>query len=221
VETIWIDGKKVKAGKRGAFMNIIEIDYLTKRFGGINAVEDISFNTDLESIFKLRHNPCGISKKQVSLYMVDVLITFHSQTGNTERLAKAVSRGVDDTENSGSTLKRAIETTADDIRRCDAIIICSPEYFGYMAGAIKDLFDRTYEELKDDRAVIKKPYAIAISAGNDGTGALFQIERILKGYRLKRVQPPIICIGEPDDEILLKCYELGRTVAEGVNARIF
>lgn len=39
------------AGKRGAFMNIIEIDHLTKRFGGINAVEDISFFVKQGEIF--------------------------------------------------------------------------------------------------------------------------------------------------------------------------
>jgi ABC-type uncharacterized transport system ATPase subunit len=50
VETVWIDGKKVKAGK-SAFMNIIEIDHLTKRFGGINAVEDISFFVKQGEIF--------------------------------------------------------------------------------------------------------------------------------------------------------------------------
>jgi multimeric flavodoxin WrbA len=101
------------------------------------------------------------------------------------------------------------------------VVICSPEYFGYMAGAVKDFFDRTYEELKDDAAVHKKPFSVVISAGNDGSFALSHIERICKGYRLKMVQKPIVCRGRVTDEVLERCVELGSTIAEGVRAGIF
>jgi len=150
-----------------------------------------------------------------------ILIVYHSQTGNTERLARAVCKGVSDTQNINAIFKRANDTLTEDIRDCNAIIICSPEYFGYMAGAIKDLFDRTYDELKDDKGVFKKPYAVVISAGNDGSGALTHIERILRGYRFKKVQNPVICKGTVTEEALTKCYELGRTIAEGIKAGIF
>ena len=150
-----------------------------------------------------------------------ILVTYHSQTGNTKRMAEAVAQGVSETEGTAVIFKRASDTTADDIRGCDAVVICSPEYFGYMAGAIKDLFDRTYEALREDARVHKKPYAIVISAGNDGTGALTQIERILKGYRLKKVQHAIIGKGKVTDDDLSRCVELGKTIAEGVKAGIF
>jgi len=112
--------------------------------------------------------------------MADVLILFHSHTGKTEQLARAVARGADGTANARAYLKRAAETVAQDLRSCSAVVICSPEYFGYMAGAIKDFFDRTYEELKEDPAVHKKPFSVVISAGNDGSFALSHIERICK-----------------------------------------
>jgi multimeric flavodoxin WrbA len=153
--------------------------------------------------------------------MFDILIVFHSQTGNTEKLAKAVARGVASTENVHAVFKRAVNTTALDLKNCRAVVICSPEYFGYMAGAIKDLFDRTYEELNGDRGIYKKPYCVVISAGNDGTGALNHIERICRGYRFKKVQNPIICKGSVTEESLIECYTLGATIAEGVNAGIF
>jgi multimeric flavodoxin WrbA len=153
--------------------------------------------------------------------MADILIIFHSQTGNTEKLAKAVARGVDETTNARAVLKRAADTVAQDLKNCSAVVICSPEYFGYMAGAVKDFFDRTYEELRDDATVYKKPFCIVISAGNDGSFALSHIERICKGYRLKRVQKPIICKGQVTEEVLKRCVELGSIVAEGVNAGIF
>jgi multimeric flavodoxin WrbA len=153
--------------------------------------------------------------------MADILIIFHSQTGNTEKLARAVAQGVNETEHARAILKQAIDTVARDLKDCSAVVICSPEYFGYMAGAVKDFFDRTYEELKDDATVYKKPFSVVISAGNDGSFALSHIERICKGYRLKKVQDPILCKGEITEEALTRCFELGSTIAEGVNAGIF
>jgi len=153
--------------------------------------------------------------------MAKILIIYHSQSGNTEMLAKSVSKGVDDTYNAHAVCKLAAHTTALDMKDCDAIVICSPEYFGYMAGAIKDLFDRTYEELKDDPEIWKKSFSVVISAGNDGMGALNHIERICKGYRFRKVQKPIVCKGLITEEMLVKCHELGRTIAEGVNLKIF
>ena len=153
--------------------------------------------------------------------MADILIIFHSQTGNTEKLARAVAYGVDETEHARAILKRAVDAVARDLKDCSAVVICSPEYFGYMAGAVKDFFDRTYEELKDDATVYKKPFCVVISAGNDGSGALNHIERICRGYRLKKVQKPILCKGKVTEEMLARCFELGSTIAEGVNAGIF
>ncbi|OPY85931.1 MAG: Flavodoxin [Syntrophorhabdus sp. PtaU1.Bin153] len=153
--------------------------------------------------------------------MAEILVVYHSQTGNTKKLASAVVSGVEETGNAHAVLKHASCVTAQDIKGCDAIVICSPEYFGYMAGAVKDLFDRTYEELKDDAAIYKKPYCVVISAGNDGTFALSHIERICKGYRFKKIQHPIICKGLITEDILTKCVDLGMTIAEGINAGIF
>ncbi len=153
--------------------------------------------------------------------MARVLITYHSQTGNTARMAKAIAAGVAEAAGSEAVLKKAFDTLAADIRACDAVVFCSPEYFGYMSGAIKDLFDRTYEELRDDPRSVKKPCCIVVSAGNDGTGAVRQIERLCKGYNFKKVQHPIISKGPVTDATLAHCRELGATLAEGINAKIF
>ncbi len=153
--------------------------------------------------------------------MKTVLVIFHSQSGNTRRLARAVAHGVKETGQAACALKHAADAGAQDLKECSALIICSPEYFGYMAGAIKDFFDRTYEELKDDGAVHKKPFSIVVSAGNDGSGALNHIERICRGYRLRKVQKPIVCKGDVTEEVLAECRQLGSTIAEGVAAGIF
>lgn len=153
--------------------------------------------------------------------MVRILVVYHSQSGNTQRMAEAVAKGAAEMEQAVVELKRAVAVTADDLINCHGLVICSPEYFGFMAGAVKDLFDRTYEALKDHPRIQKKPFAIVISAGNDGQGALASIERIARGYRLKKIQHPIIAKGPVTFETIAQCEELGRVMAEGCAAEVF
>lgn len=136
-------------------------------------------------------------------------------------MAEEVAKGASCVQGVKVLLKRALETEAQDLLECDALIFGSPEYFGYMAGALKDLFDRTYESLRGHPRIFRKPYAVFISAGNDGEGALRSIERICVGYQFRKVQPPILARGVLTEEILSKCRELGQTLAAGLEVGIF
>jgi multimeric flavodoxin WrbA len=136
-------------------------------------------------------------------------------------MAEAVMRGAMEIEETDVWLRKASDATLGELIECDGLVIASPEYFGYMAGAIKDFFDRTYEAAKDDRRIARKPFAIVINAGNDGTGALSHIERISRGYRLRKAQEPIISRGPVTDEIIGRCEELGRVMALGCQAGVF
>ena len=126
--------------------------------------------------------------------MAKILIVYHSQTGNTERMAKAVADGAAAIEGAEAVLKRAGEATRQDLLDCRGLAVGTPENFGYMSGMIKDFFDRTYEQARG--RVFRKPYVVFISAGNDGTGALRNIERIAIGYQFKKVYEPVISAGE-------------------------
>lgn len=153
--------------------------------------------------------------------MCKILIIYHSQSGNTQKMAEQVARGAKSVENVSVTLKRATDATLQDLLECDGLAIGSPEYFGYMAGLVKDFFDRTYNEALERKEIFKKPYVVFISAGNDGTGALSHIERIAMGYQFKKVYAPVIARGAIDQEILEKCEELGGTIAAGCEAGIY
>ena len=151
--------------------------------------------------------------------MSRILIVYHSQTGHTEKMAKAVADGAKAIEHTEVILKKAGEATLDDFLACSGLAIGTPENFGYMSGMIKDFFDRTYNAAQDK--VFRKPYVVFISAGNDGSGALRAIERIALGYKLKNVFTPIIAKGEITDEILKQCRELGGTLAGGCEMGIY
>jgi len=153
--------------------------------------------------------------------MTRILIIYHSQGGHTEAMAKRVAQGAASIGGVEVALKRAGQATLQDLCDCDGLAIGSPEYFGYMAGMIKDFFDRTYERARVDKRVFKKPYVVFISAGNDGSGALSQIERICRGYPLKKVYEPIVAKGELNGDILKNCEYLGKTIAAGCQAGIY
>jgi multimeric flavodoxin WrbA len=154
-------------------------------------------------------------------FMKKILIIYHSQSGNTLKMAKEVAKGVDSIENVEAVLKNAAESTLKDLMKCDGLVIGSPEYFGYMSGIVKDFFDRTYETARGRKEVFKKPYVVFISAGNDGRGALNAIERICIGYQLKKVYEPLVSRGEITLDILGLCEELGKTIAAGCEAGIY
>jgi multimeric flavodoxin WrbA len=151
--------------------------------------------------------------------MAKILVVYHTQTGHTEEMAIAVAEGAAGFENTAVTVKRAGDATVEDLLDCDGVAIGTPENFGYMSGAMKDFFDRTFYPAQGK--IFKKPYVLFISAGNDGTGALNSVDRIARGYPLKRVFDPVIAKGEVTDDILDRCRELGQTLAGGCELGIY
>jgi len=151
--------------------------------------------------------------------MTRILIIYHSQTGNTEKMAQAVTEGVRAIGNTEALLKKARDATLDDLLGSDGLAIGTPENFGYMSGMVKDFFDRTFYLAQGQ--VFRKPYVVFISAGNDGSGALRAIERIAQGYKFKQVYDPVISRGTLTEDDLARCRELGSVIAAGCQEGIY
>jgi len=150
-----------------------------------------------------------------------ILVIYHSQGGQTRRMAESVAAGAEVIDNVQAILKPAGTAGLQDLLQCDGLAVGSPEYFGYMAGMVKDFFDRTYTDARGCREVFKKPYVAFVCAGNDGRGALAAIERICIGYQFKKVYEPVLACGPLDGAVLDKCRELGMTLAAGCEAGIY
>ena len=153
--------------------------------------------------------------------MTHILVIYHSQSGNTKKMAEAAAAGASSVEGVTVSIKQAQEAGLEDLLACDGLAVGSPEYFGFMAGLIKDFFDRTYEPARGRKEVFKKPYVVFVSAGNDGRGAVRSIERIALGYPLKKVYEPLVVRGEVTEEALARCRELGQTIAAGCQLGIY
>ena len=65
-------------------------------------------------------------------------------------MAEAVLRGTkhDDIDVEVS-FKKAKVAGVEDLLKADGIIFGTPENFGYMSGALKDFFDRTFYEVEE------------------------------------------------------------------------
>ena len=72
---------------------------------------------------------------------VIVLVTYHSATGNTEKMAQGVAEGAKAVSGTTVVLKRVGDVTSSDLVSSDAVIVGSPVYFANMSGEVKTFLD--------------------------------------------------------------------------------
>lgn len=150
-----------------------------------------------------------------------LLVVAHVPSPNTRRLRDAVLRGarhedIDDVEVRALT---PFEAGPDDVLRAQAVILGTTENLGYMSGALKDFFDRSYYPCLDKTEGL--PYALYVRAGHDGTGTRRGVETIVTGLRWRAVCEPLICRGDWREDFVDQCEELGTLVAAGLDAGVF
>ena len=167
--------------------------------------------------------------------MRHILVVHHSASGGTRALATAFCEGASATEGVNVSTRSATIVTAADVRNADALIIATPENFGYMAGSIKEFFDRVFYACMADTTALGggtqsmlagRPYSVLVCAGNDGTGAMQSVDRIVTGWRMRKAHAGVIARrvggeagssrGTLREEDLSACRELGQLFAEGL-----
>jgi len=152
--------------------------------------------------------------------MKHLLLIHHSQSGHTAALAEAVAAGAAEFSDEVELRQRhAFEAGLEDLLWAQGLLIGTPENFGYLSGAVKDFLDRTYYPAEG--RTVGLPWAMFVSAGNDGSGAVRALERIASGYGWNRVADPLVVRGEVDAAALARCRELGQTLAAGLACGIF
>lgn len=147
--------------------------------------------------------------------LAKVLIVYHTLSGNTEKMAKAFADGARSVPGTESVLKKALDASLEDLLECDAIAFGSADYFSYIAGALKDFFDRTFYPSRGK--VAGKPYAAFATGGRGGDTALAVLDRLCGSFRLKKAVDSISAIGAPSSEVLDKCKDAGEKLAKMVS----
>jgi len=146
--------------------------------------------------------------------MKTLLIVYHTRGVKTTQLAEAVAKGATGEPGVLVRLLRCAEAGPEDVLGADALVLGTPENFGYMSGMMKDFLERIFYDCEGK--IAGRPWALLVSAGQDGAGAISSVERIVTGLRLKKVQEPILALKEVTPEILARCEELGAALAAGL-----
>lgn len=154
-------------------------------------------------------------------------IIWHSRTGATRALAEAAHAA----GGARSRLIAADQARPEDLLAAQGYLFACPENLGTMSGAMKEFFDRSYYPLLGQ--IEGRPYASIISAGSDGKGTQAQLDRIVTGWRLRRVAEPLLVnLAAQTPEAILApkavppaalaaAATLGAAMAEGLSAGIF
>lgn len=150
--------------------------------------------------------------------MAKVLIVYHSQSGHTEAMARAVAEGAG-AAGAAVQLKKAKEAKADDLLAADAIVLGSPTYYGLPAPELLALIEKS---VRHHGKLAGKAGGAFASAANLGGGCETTVMALLQALLIHgcivQGNPQgghygPVAIGPPDDRALEECRGLGSRLA--------
>ena len=142
--------------------------------------------------------------------MAKVFVVYHSLGGNTKAAAEIVAKGAE-SQGAEVTIKEGLKANADDLLACDGIAIGTPDYFSYMAGGLKDFFDRTFYPTQGE--VTDKPCIIFVTHGGGGR-AKESVQKIAGSFKFKEIIEPVLVTGRPDSQAGEKLIDAGKALAK-------
>jgi len=151
--------------------------------------------------------------------MAKILIVYDSRTGNTEKMAMAVTEGAKKIKNVEVVVKKAEETKAEDLVDADGIIMGSPTYYGGMSGRLKTLID---ESVKVHGKLDGKVGGAFTSSGGIASGAETTLLSIVQAMlvhgmiiqgRSDEKHYGAAAVGQAKDKDIKSCKDLGKRVA--------
>lgn len=158
--------------------------------------------------------------------MPRLLVVHHSPTPSLALLTDAVVAGAHDDAIDGVevVVRDALATTAEDLLAADGYVLGCAAHFGYMAGAVKHLFDTTFLQvggaLEPDGAAgastgstAGRPFGLYVHGRYDVTGAVRSVLAITGALGWKQGFGTVEVLGEPGEADRAAAYELGGTIA--------
>jgi len=152
---------------------------------------------------------------------MQVLIMYHSRSGNTKKLAEAIEKGVKETKDVKCVVKPVSEVTKEDFLSSDGIIAGSPVYFGTMSSELKLVFDK----FVGIRKKMGNKIGAAFTTSGDPSGGkettMMSIIQAFLIYGMVIVGDPldatghygVSCTGAPDAQTASNAKKLGKRVA--------
>jgi flavodoxin I len=138
-----------------------------------------------------------------------ILVLYYSQTGNTEKMAKAVAEGAQTVQGLG--LELSYHVAPEMLSQFDAIAVGVPTYHHDITLDMKRLF----EEAAVKNVGLKRKLGAAFgSYGWSGEAPKLVLEIMKNKFEMTVIEPPLLVKYAPDAAGLEKCRELGKDIAE-------
>ena len=148
--------------------------------------------------------------------MPTLLVVHHTASPSLHSMFEAVMAGATDDRIEGVDVvsRPALVATAVDVLEADGYLLGTPANLGYISGALKHFFDQIYYPCLDGTA--RRPYGLYVHGNSDTVGAVRAVESITTGLGWRRAQEPATVLGQPSQEDLDRCWELGAAMAAGL-----
>ncbi len=150
--------------------------------------------------------------------MDKILIIYHSTGGIVAEMAHAVKEGIEKIDGFKVIIKKANQANQQDLKEALGVAIGTPDYFDYMAGTVKDFFDRTFYNVQSKirgSLINNIPCIFFVSGGTGGKPALESLQKISLAFKFKVIDY-VLCGDHLTEEILEKCRVLGSRLAQEV-----
>ncbi len=146
--------------------------------------------------------------------MKKILVLYYSRTGNTEKMANAVSEGAQNIGNVVVELNFHVD--AESLNNYDAILVGAPTYHHDMPVDFKNLFEEASVQGLNLKGKIGAAFG---SYGWSGEAPKLILEILKNKFEMQLVEPILLAKYSPDQNILNVCRDLGKKVSESLMNR--
>ena len=143
--------------------------------------------------------------------MAKVLIVYHSMSGNTRAAAEAVAEGVKGVAGAEALVVEAAQAGIRELLDCTTLAVGTPDYFSYMAGGLKDFFDRTFYPTQGK--ITDKPVGIFVTHGGGGK-AVESVKSLCRSFKLRLACAPVLVKDSPAGDARNPLVAMGELLAK-------
>jgi len=143
--------------------------------------------------------------------MLKLLIVYYSQTGNTEKMARAVQEGAKSVVGINVELKYFVRP--EELAEADAIILGMPTYYHDIGIDMKNLLEGVSKEEIDLKGKVGAAFG---SYGWSGEAPNMLLEIMKNRFEMDVVEPALRIKYNPDKKGLEECRKLGKAVAKKI-----
>jgi flavodoxin I len=138
-----------------------------------------------------------------------LLILYYSQTGNTEKMARAIEEGAKSVV--GINVEMKYFARPEELAEADAIILGMPTYYHDLSMDMKNLLEGVSKEKIDLKGTVGAAFG---SYGWSGEAPTMLVEIMKNQFGMDVIEPALRIKYNPDEAGLEECRKLGKAVAE-------